>query len=254
MFGRRRRRGMGLSGFIVIIGLLWFTGAGAWLWERTLQLESQCYTMLVQMGSNVGSPICAGMGKAITGIDRFFSGIGDSVTGAVDSVLGTFSGTPRVESMFGDLQVSNSLARLGSGKDELLSRLNQGPQALAGGSNAAEQLRNALDSFSIGQRFMGGDGSSSYQALPWLQQGAQTPGYGVLSQLSLGELYRTGNGGVSANPQAATQYYSQAYQSIALLRETNTPEAQQMLKALPASPGKMQEEILATIRTLKAQR
>lgn len=252
MFGRRRRRGLGLGGILVIIGLLYFTGAGKWLWERMMQLEGQCYSMLAQMGTSAGSPVCSGAGSVIGGLDQFFSNIGGSISSMVDSVQSMFAGNADFDSVVGEFHLTSALEKLGSTQEQLAQRLRMGPQSLSISGNVGEQVRSAVDSFNIGSRYMGGDGSSSYRAIPWLQQGARVPGYGVMSQLSLGDMYRSGNSSMSASPQTAIQYYSQAHQSIGILQQSNTPEAQRMLSALPASPAQMQQQLLNTIRELKA--
>lgn len=244
---RRRRRGLGLGGLALIIALLVFTGAGSWLWQRTLELEGQCYTLVAQTGSGIGNPVCAGIGSVVRGIDRFFQGIDQRIGSQVDSVRANLSGLGTMESSLGDLRLSSALARLGSSKDELARKLAIGPESLAVG----DQVSRAIDSFAIGKRYLDGDGSASWRAVPWLQQGAQVPGYGVLSQLSLGELYRTGQGGVGQNPAAAIGYYSQAHQSIGLLQQSNTPEAQRVLSALPGSPANVQAQLGQIIQQLK---
>lgn len=242
---------MGLGGFVMIIALLYFTGAGKWLWARMLELEGQCYTMLAEIGSPTGGQICSGMGSAIGGIDRFFSDIDGSISNFFNSIGTQFQGAADIPSAVGNIRLTSALSRLGSSTDELAMKLRVGPQSLSLDS-MQDQIRSAVDSFAIGQRYMGGDGSSAYRALPWLQKGAQVPGYGVLSQLSLGDMYRAGNGGVSLNPKAAASYYSQAHQSIDILQSSNTPQAQSILKALPASPEEIQQQLLRTIRDLKA--
>lgn len=247
MFGRRRRRrGMGISGFLLIIALLYFTGAGKWLWDRMLQIEGQCYTMLVQMGTTAGSSVCGTIGGGIMRIDRFFSDTGGNISSSVDGVRMQFAGYGDLDSAVGELQLTSALARLGSSKDELAQKMRVGPESL----NMGDQVRRAVDSFTVGQRFLNSDGSGSHHAIPWLQEGAQVPGYGVLSQLSLGDLYSRGTV-VGQDPAAAIGYYSQAHQSIGMLQQSNTPEANQMLKALPASPDVVRSQLAKIVAELQ---
>lgn len=252
MFRKRRRHGTGIGGLLVVAALLYFTGAGGWLWDRTKELEGQCYGALAQAGTTTGGGICGGMGSAVNALDKIFSDFGGTVRGWWDGLKGSFS-TDSLPSLAGDLRLDSALARLGSGQEALRQRMQMGPQSLGSMQSVSEQVRGAVDSFAIGQRYLAGDGSSSYRAVPWLQQGATVPGYGVLSQLRLGDLYSHGATSVAPNPQAAIGYYSQAHQSIGLLQQSNTPEAQRMLQALPASPGQIQQQLLATIRELKRQ-
>ena len=241
---------MGLGGMLVIIGLVYFSGAGTWLWERTKELEGQCFTMLAQMGTTTGSGACSGVGAVVNGVDGLFNDTGGSLANLWESIKAPFIGTG-IESAVGELQLTSALERLGSTKEQLAQRMRIGPDSLSSAGSVSEQIRSAVDSFSIGKNYLGGDGESAYRALPWLQKGAQVPGYGVLSQLSLGDIYRNGATSVSQNPSAAISYYSQAHQSIGLLQQSNTPEAQGMLKALPGSPQQVQQQLLAAIRDLQ---
>ena len=95
----------------------------------------------------------------------------------------------------------NDVASLSSSSDVLGRMLLAGPQSIGGGS-AAQQFQQAIDGYSIGQRYLTQNNNPS-MALPWLTRSAEQPqGYGLLSQLSLADLYRSGGTGRSGRPAA----------------------------------------------------
>lgn len=249
LFARRRARGPGLLGLVVIAGLLYFTGAGAWLWERTKQLPAACYEALSGMGS--AASVCDALGSGIGALDHAGSSVSNTVKGwlgmATDqagSGLSQFS--QQLLAPFGN----GGLGRSISGGDALNALMQRGPLQLPDSARASEQLRMALDQFVIGQQQL--QGGETKQALPWFQQSAQQPGgYGVLSQLTLGDLYRTGNHGVGVNPSASAHYYEMAQASIQSLQGSNAPEAKQLLGGLPAEPGVLTQQIVQIVQSLK---
>lgn len=244
MVAKRRRQGTGLTGLVAVGGLLYFTHAGTWLGEQLGQVENGCYSAVGQIAHGRGTAICSGLGKAVSAGQSVVDGIGNTASQLVERVKSAIKGSVDLNSIVGNIHVPSSL--LGSDEDALLQKLQVGPQSLSGNT-----MRNAMDGFQIGKRFMSNGGTDVTDALPWFRQSAQVPGYGLLSQLSLGDIYRTGTPDVAANPAAAIQYYAQSYQSISLLQQSNSPEAQQMLSALPASPDQVKQQLLQAIRQLK---
>jgi TPR repeat protein len=250
MFFRRRRRGIGLTGILVILALLYFTGAGKWLWSGALQAEGKCYNLMGQMGTTAGTPLCGGIGSLVRTLDSATSDIGGKAQMAVDYVKGLFA-DHNLDSVVGRISVPRSLQNLGSPRADLGRMMGYGPGNMTTGSSAADKLRNAIDSFQIGSELMQGSENSVRNAVPWLQRGAETPGYGLLSQLSLGDIYRQGRGDVAANPQEAVTYYSSAYRSIDLLQANNSPAAQQLLATLPGSPEAVKQQLVQAINQMK---
>lgn len=250
-----RAPGIGLTGLLVIIAILYFTGAGAWLWERMRNLEFNCYDGLAAMGTSMGSGFCEGMGDLIASID-------ETAAGMIETVEGWFSDNVPYEAQqrIDDMQqfsqslwdrVSDGTAgSFGSPAGRLEELMREGPNVRLGGRSAADYLRNSLDQFTIGQRYL--SDYAPHKAVAWFQQGAQQPGgYGVLSQLTLGDMYRTGSYGVKADPQMASRYYYQAQQSIGTLQQSGTPEAGRLLSSLPASPDAIRQQLDVTIRQLQ---
>lgn len=250
---RRRRGGFSVTGFVIIIALLYFTGAGSWLWERVKTLDESCYDLMVQANLSAGGKVCEVLGRGIEVADNLFSGMRDQVasSGAGEAALANIEQSSRA--LFARMSESSlPLAGLTSSGDRLRELVRRGPELLGSNSNPSERLRTALDQFVIGQYYM--QEASASQAMPWFQQSAQQPGgYGVLSQLKLGDMYRSGSGGIPANNSASIHYYEQAQASIATLQQSPAPQAQQLLRGLPASPDTLLQQITMTIRQLKRQ-
>jgi len=227
---------------VVILGVaLYYTGAAQALWLRMQSLDTSCYSAMQSMGTHMGDPICRGVTKVMQTMDL-----------AVDEIAGRIgysTGAMRDE-------VLNAANRnMGDYKNlpnRLVQMIADGPSKLTG-SEPAQQLQQSMDSFAIGQHFMATDGTPT-RALPWLKQGAAQPGYGVMSQLSLGDLYRTGGNGISPDPVLAEVYYQKAKTSLTLLAQSNTAEAKQALSRLPASPQKTAQQLDAVLAQLKAKK
>lgn len=251
---RRRRGGISFTGILVIVALLYFTGAGSWLWQRVMRLEEQCHAMLAQIGTDTGSGACAGLGTGLRAADSAFGDLDRSIKDMLggwrarfESLFGTadFSGltNPLREQL---LQGTSPLSGWVSSSDALAARLHGDPATIGGGASSSERIRAALDNFVIGQHYLQ-NGNDASGALPWLQQGAAQPGYGVLSQLALGDVYRNGAGDIAADPLRAVYYYQQAQASLHQLGGAGTPESQALLKSLPASPVAIQQQLTASI-------
>jgi hypothetical protein len=248
-----RPAGFSLIGLIIIIAILYFTGAGSWMWERVKTLDDSCYAALSEMGTNSGGQVCEGITAVVSAID-------DGVSGMLDKIRMRFGSETQqrfsaLEDYTRDLfaRVSNgngSLAGLTSSGERLSAMMQSRPQLVSAASSAKERLRTALDQFVIGQRYL--QGNSPAVAKEWFEQSAAQPGgYGVLSQLTLGDMYRSGSYGFAQNPQAASGYYQQAGQSLQLLQQSNSPQARQLLKSLPDSPDQLGAKIQQMVQQLK---
>jgi len=235
----------GLWAIIIVGGALYYTGAGEKLWTQVKSLDSSCYSAMSSLGSEIANPVCGTVSKAIHGLDGVGRDIGNHVKAAWQKLASQFTDS----SYSGLSAVSQQISSLASSSNVLSKMMGAGPQGLGGGS-ASQQLQQALDSFVIGQRFLTDSGSSA-QAMPWLKQGAAQPGYGVLSQLSLGDLYSKGGHGIAANPVQAQAYYQKAVESLNILAQSNTPQAQQLLKSLPVSPQILKQQLQDALAQIK---
>lgn len=245
MIGPARHSGLFI---LIVIAVLYYSGAGNWMLARLKGLDSNCYSGLAQLGAQVTNPICSMVAKASAGIAEFGDSVGQRLERMQQSIFGG-NGVDKIRLLAGSL--GGEVTALASSGNALAALMRAGPSSLA---NAGQQsFQQAIDSFAIGQGFLRGGGAA--QALPWLQQGALQPqGFGVMSQLTLGSLYANGGQGIAANPQHAEYYLSQARQSIAMLSGNNSPQAQQLLHSLPGSPQKIQadlERAIIEIRALK---
>lgn len=240
MFGPRG--GLGIGGIVVVGAMLYFSGAGRWMVESLKGLNENCYSAVSQLDPSVANLVCANMEKAFAAAGQFAETMKEKLSGS----LGIGDGAA-----FADMRdaMQARFGALASSSDQLAQMMNAGPHALASGS-LTEHFQQAIDSFSIGQHYMG-QGQTA-EALPWLQQGAVQPqGLGMMSQLALGDLYSSGQGGVKQDPAVAQLYYQQAQNSLSTLMGSGTPQSQQMLGALPASPQVIQQQLNQTILQLQ---
>jgi hypothetical protein len=256
----RKQSGMGLGGLLVVLALLYFTGAGNWLWERVKQFDGQCGEALASLGTTMGSGFCNGFGHAVEAIDRGAANLGDQFSGLSNlrERISALFGASDFEGMTGrlhDMLISGDspLTRWASSGDRLSEIMNRGPESVSLGADASQRIRAALDNFIIGRHYLQSGEGFTANALPWLREGAQQPGYGILSQLTLGDIYRNGTQGIPQNPQISLNYYQQAQQSLYTLSQSNTPEAKQLLNSLPASPQQIQQQLNTIIIDIRKQ-
>lgn len=240
---------MSLTGILIIGAILYFTGAGAWLWARVKQLPAGCYSLLNDMGTSVGEPICNGLTRALDSVGDGTSGLLDRIKDKVG--VNSTNMEEYANALFARIGGENSsLGGLTSSGGRLRDLMNQQPIVLPSIADSQERLRMALDQFVIGQHYL--QGSNTGQALPWLQNSAQQPGgYGVLSQLTLGDMYRTGSYGVSPNTNYARTYYEGALQSLASLQMANTSESKQLLSSLPAPVEQLKAQLQQQLQRMK---
>jgi hypothetical protein len=240
---------------VIIGGVLYFTDAGPWLWNRVQELEGQCYQLLANAGTSMGGGVCRGAGKAVQVADSALTNIQASAANGWEHMKAQLNLGGAGDGIMNEFELPADLASLRSSAERLALKLRMGPESALTNSQShgllGSQLQQAVDNFTLGQRYLQAGPENAPHALPWLQHGAATPGYGVLSQLSLGDIYRQGAGDIPADPRMALQYYGQALQSIDVLQTSSSPEAKQMLHSLPTSPEYMKREIIAAVRQLK---
>ncbi len=231
---RRRNKGLGFTGVLLVIGLLYFTGAGAWLWQRLERFGSDCYAMMATTGVGQTRLLCDGASRIIVWVgdlpEQFHRG--------VDGLKARFGFQAALPDTAGiQDEVSRRLAALGSSGEAWKQRLQAGPSSLWQG-DARSQLQQAMDHFTIANQYFS-HGSTS-EAVAWLRNGASAPsGYGVMSQWQLGNIYSQGGGGITADSGKARLYYEQARQSLRQLESSSAPEAQQLLSSLPFTKAEL---------------
>ncbi len=239
------RGGIGLGGILIIGGVLYFTGVGSWIWRGVSQLDQSCYGLLSEIGTSIGTPVCAAVGRGIENLGE----AGEDVEGHVSDWWHGLWSRGGIDGLGNDLR--DRLSRFTSSSDTLSQMMEHGAH-LHIGKDLGEQFQQAIDSFSIGQHYL--DNGSTAQAMPWLEQGAAQPGgYGLFSQLQLGNLYGSGGDGVTPNPELAAQSYEQAQQSLQQLMASNTPEAQQMLQSMQQSPEELKQQINQALSQLRVR-
>ncbi|MES2983929.1 MAG: hypothetical protein V4735_01930 [Pseudomonadota bacterium] len=237
----------GLVAILLVVGLLYFSGAGTWLWVRVQNLDDQCYMAVAKMNMPVANPVCGGLAKGIEALSH----VGQALDGQMQRFAGLFGGDSQMGQLSGmGARLQDNIASMVSPESQLAKFMHRGP-GYSTGARVEEQFQQAVDSFAIGKLYMN-DSSTTGQAMPWLQRGAAAPGgFGLLSQLTLGSMYAQGGQGVSQDPQLAEAYLTQAKQSLGVLSGSNTPQSQQMLQTLPASPQELQRQIELAIQQLR---
>lgn len=250
--GRSASGGLGLTGILIIGGALYYTGYGAVILDHMQHFEKRCPMMLSSLGHTVSDPLCDGVSYGVNGIASGAEMAGDTLRSITDRITGGVSESARA---FGGIDgfggsFRRGINELSSSSDRLSQMILAGPGAY-GGVPPAERFQHAIDSFSIGQHYLSQRGNAP-RALPWLVHGAQQPdGYGLLSQMALGDLYRTGAGDIAANPVQAQMYYQQASQSLSQLSHNDAPQARAMLQVLPMQPQQLQQQLLMAVQQIK---
>lgn len=240
----------GLALLLIVMTALYFTSAGKWLWARVKELDEACYSTMSasSWATRFASPVCGTLAKGIEGLGQFGSALDRHLAG-IRTLVADESSMDELNNIANSL--GGRLQSLTSPREALEKRFQFGPTTRTDGS-LAQQFQQAVDHFAIGEKLLK-DNRAPAQAVPWLQAGAAQPqGFGVMSQLALGNLYANGGQGVSADPQLAQAYLQQASQSIAVLTASNTPQSQKLLATLPLSPSAMQQQLAAIIRQVSA--
>lgn len=254
-FRKRKRRGVGLFGLLVMVGLMAL--AVPIVLAKSGSLFTSCQNLFQRMG-NMGMSVCSGL---------------QGVFVALNDLTGLASSAARQAQWSGDgegwraslaeswqsLRQNMDSGRNWSGgagassvvsMDKLREMLGSGALSQGGASygSASEKLKAAFGSFMAGQSYGGEDDLESQ--LAWYKNGAGMGEYGILSQLKLGSLYM-GTGGVSADYGQAYDYNMQALGSLETLRSSSSPEARAALQALPVEPGQLSQQLQQTLRELQ---
>lgn len=238
----------GCVGLLVVVAAIYFSDAGSWMARQLNAINDNCYTTLSGVGAEIANPVCQGVAAGFNAANQVVAAASDKMGDIKQRILGN-SSMEILDGFVSDL--AENVIDLASPSSDLTRMMSLGPnnpQTFA----ANQPFQSAIDSFAIGQSFLN-DSGMIFQGIPWLKHGAQQPmGYGVMSQLTLGNVYLKGGPGIPANPNIAAAYLQQASQSISVLSTSNTPQSQQLLKTLPMSPPQMQREIERVMRELKS--
>lgn len=240
----------GAAGLLVILlvaGLLYYSGAGTLVVARLQGLGGGCYAMMNRVGFTGGGRVCDGVAR---GVDMAVEAGATVVAGVREMLHGT--GTRMegaAQEVFARLHVDAELADLTSPAKKLQAMMGDVPYLADASASAKERLQLSLDQFVIGQQYL--QQAAPEKAAPWFQQSARQPGgYGVLSQMTLGDMYSAGNG-VDQNPAAARYYYTQAQHSLATLQGDPSSSAQTLLHNLPMDSAALTQQLQQRIQSLR---
>ncbi len=236
----RRSGGLGLGGILVITGVLYYTGYGARMLGTMQGFSQSCYGTVASIGRAVATPLCKGVGVVVDGITKVADYVGGAFHTMDDTVRGVTGATARVN-IDG---LGNAFSGYASPSDRLNQMMQGSPQQWFSNIDVSQRFQRAVDSFSISQNYL--KQGNAAQALPWLTESARQPGgYGVLSQMSLGDLYSRGGNGVAPDTWRAQAYYRQAAASLSELNRSNSVDAQKLLRTLPGSPEEVQRQLVS---------
>lgn len=257
---RRRRRGPGLVGLVMMLGLCLLLVPV--VLGRSGNIFTSCQNLTRSLG-NTGHSVCIGLQQMMVSLNDLgglargtFGNVrvsGGDWTGGGDGIQASLR--ERWQALNQRLD-SGSGWQGGEGASSLVSmeRVREmirsgGSYGSMGGGGASGQLQNAFGSFMAGQS-LGQSGESLESQLAWYKNGAGMGEYGILSQLKLGSLYM-GNDGVNADFGQAYDYNMQALGSLQALQSSSSPEAGAALNALPMEPAKLQVQLQEVLRQLQ---
>jgi hypothetical protein len=242
----RRSGGLGLGGILVITGLLYYTGYGAQMLSTMQGFNQGCYGTVGGLSRAVASPLCKGVDVVVGGITTVADYVGDVLHSIDDTIGGVRGAAPRLSMD----SIGSAFSGYASPSARLQQMMQGSPQQWFSGGDVSQRFQRAVDSFSISQHYL--KQGNVAQAMPWLTESARQPGgYGLLSQMSLADMYRRGSNGIAPDAGRARAYYSQAASSLGELSRDGSAEAQQLLHALPASPQEMQQQLMQAAQAVK---
>lgn len=257
---RRKRRGPGLFGLLLMIGVCFF--GLSLLVGNSASVFTSCQNLTRSFG-NSGQNLCVGMQQAMASIYNL-SGTVQGMFGNVQQAASRdwvpaaniASVKERWQSLTQRLdtganwqggQGASSLVSMDAVKDMLRTGHYQG-----GLDSSSGRLQNAFGSFMAGQSLAQSGGDLESQ-LAWYRNGAGMGEYGILSQLKLGSLYMSGAEGVAPDYGLAYDYNMQALGSLQQLQSSTSPEAMATLGALPVEPSQLQLQLQESLRQLQLQ-
>ena len=254
--GRRKKRGIGLGTIAAVGGIFAFTGLGGYVIDTVQSLKAPCHQLMNQVGLPHGA--CNMFGD---GVQRVSNSIPD-----MDSldVLPDFSMpnnmrqfTRQLDQLV-DTQAFQSAIGPDLAKYVDVDAVRQLDVAMGGTLDQAlsetQKLSMALSQTALGNGMLGGQFGQKdpQQAVQWYEQGASMGEYGILSQLSLGNMYA---GGQHTAPDfgRAEHFYGETLKSLDVLQKADTGEARALLRSLPTDPETLKAQLEQQMSRLKAR-
>jgi hypothetical protein len=235
----------GLELLVVLLFVLFLTGAGQAIWRQTMKLGEYCFDAVSFIGYYKGYGFCSSMDSKLVSLDY-----------KVQNLIG-IAGYAEGMSQHDLLEKMNdyyNLSWVGLNAHDLKDYLN--PDILSmklselqqSGTSKVREWEYALTQGQFGSNlFQKGD---AVQGIGYMQNAAGSGDYGVMSQLQLGSIYGGGLGGVGQDLGLANHYHSKALGSLSNLSMDNSPQAQQVLASLPQAP----EKIMQNLRQILARK
>lgn len=255
--GRKKKRGLGFTGWAIIGGVFVFGGGGAYVAKQMDGLGGSCRVMMQNVGlsASICNPFDGGMRKIASAIPE---------VGSVDA-LSNFKLPGNMRQFTRELEqmVDTDAFQAAIGSDLAqhidIDALRQMDRAMGGTLDMAlsetQKLSMALSQTALGNGMLSGQfgGSSDpTQAVQWYEQGASMGDYGILSQLSLGNMYASGQH-TAPDFGRAEHFYQEALLSLKSLERKNTQEAKTLLNNLPADPDTLKAQLEQQLSRLNAK-
>ena len=221
----------------IIVGVLLITGAGQYLWRNTLQLGSFCHEVIAELGIYELDDMCMGIGTSLASLKNELN----AMVGATH-----WGDTMDIED-FAGMVAREFSSNFGFNAPQLSGFIDPGGLSTGSLSN----LSSSLTMGSMGSNML--SSGNTGLGLQYLTQSANMGEVGVLSQISLGNAYLNGTGGVPKDLGAAYRYNSMALDSINKLQGSGSPGSKQLLGALPAAPSDMTASLRGALGQIKSQ-
>ncbi len=213
----------------LILLLLVVSGVGQYIWRNATQIGSHCSAILREVGFNEYQSYCRSMGHSMMLLQRNLEGMLGSTK---------FGDTMNLEEFAGFVARQLSGAAIGFSAPQLSQFID--PSLLKSPAEGADPFKLSLTRGAYGDAMLK---NGNMDGLPYLKSSANMGESGLLSQLSLGSAYANGDYGLPKNPDLARDYYTQAQESLQTLQGQNSPQSNQLLESLPASPDAIRESL-----------
>ncbi len=255
LLGKKKKSGPGLGFWLVVGGLVGVTGVGTYVADSVKGLRQPCYeaTSKIRAGRALCDIFEDGMTRASSAMDMDlsqFGSIGDlrlpdnmrQFTRQIDGLIETEGFQAAIGPELSRYIDVDALRRIN------LQTGGMGDQILSD----AQKMSMALSQTALGNGMLSGqfgDRASPVEAAAWYEKGASMGEFGILSQLSLGNMYVQGDK-IAPDFGRAEAYYAETLRSLNTLEAADTPEAQALLRSLPADPEQLRASLEAQLQHL----
>ena len=231
-----------LEVIILLVFLVFLTGAGQFLWRHSLRAGEYCRDVAHMIGWEELYPTCYDIGITMADIKyRVYQALG---------VAGYAQGMTK-DDLLHEMTEYFNLSMVGLDAHTLKELINPDMlrKQIQHVTSPIQQAQFAVTQGHMGSRLFSRGNVGN--GLDYMRNAANSGHYGAISQLQLGSIYGGGLGGVPQNLGAANYYHHMAYQSLQKLQNNATPAAQQILQNLPVQPHVLMQQLAQIIRSAR---